>query len=195
MNKGHNPELSGSGRLFGLIETALEISGVLLILTATMVSVLQVFCRYVLNASLPWPEELAQFSFVWAVFLGMALLTGRGRHIAISLFVRKLSARAQRFHAIAAKAVIAAASLVMVIHGLDFMSRSMQVFPALGLPLKYLYLAAPTGAGISLFLLLKPSQSMGFLTSLAAVAGGALGYLAIRQAAPFLFGHGKARRC
>ena len=65
-------------------DLALETLCVLLMLGAAAVAGLQVFCRYGLNASLPWPEEVAIWLFCWAVFLGMALITGRRSHIAIS---------------------------------------------------------------------------------------------------------------
>jgi TRAP-type C4-dicarboxylate transport system permease small subunit len=40
-------------------------------MVATMM--LQVFCRYVLNASLSWSEELTRLLFVWLTFLGFGL--------------------------------------------------------------------------------------------------------------------------
>jgi TRAP-type C4-dicarboxylate transport system permease small subunit len=35
----------------------------------TLIILLQVFCRYVLNAPLAWPEEIARFLMVWMAFL------------------------------------------------------------------------------------------------------------------------------
>ncbi len=44
--------------------------GFLLLLGLTMAAVviLQVFCRYILNYSLFWSEELARFLLVWLTF-------------------------------------------------------------------------------------------------------------------------------
>ena len=39
---------------------------------------LQVFFRYVLNASLSWSEELTRLLFVWLTFLGFGLAAQRG---------------------------------------------------------------------------------------------------------------------
>ena len=64
------------------------------LLTATvLIALLQVFCRYVLNDSLSWPEEMAKFAFVWFVFLGAAMVTRRSRHIVIDLVPRSLGPR------------------------------------------------------------------------------------------------------
>ena len=57
------------------------------------------FCRYVLNNSLSWPEEMAKFAFVWFVFLGAAMVTRRSRHIVIDLVPRSLGPDALRIHA------------------------------------------------------------------------------------------------
>ena len=32
---------------------------------------IQIFCRFVLNNSLPWSEELARFMFIWSTFLSI----------------------------------------------------------------------------------------------------------------------------
>jgi C4-dicarboxylate transporter DctM subunit len=50
----------------------------------------QVFWRYVLNAPLPWPEEVAGFLFAWLVFLGATVTIRRGQTPAVRLVVDKL---------------------------------------------------------------------------------------------------------
>ncbi len=40
-----------------------------------LLSIIQVFFRYVLNSSLSWSEELARILFVWATYIGIAVVT------------------------------------------------------------------------------------------------------------------------
>lgn len=40
-----------------------------------LLSIVQVFFRYVLNNSLSWSEELARILFVWATYLGIAVVS------------------------------------------------------------------------------------------------------------------------
>ncbi|GHA44039.1 C4-dicarboxylate ABC transporter substrate-binding protein [Amylibacter ulvae] len=169
------------------LEKALETIAVVLMLCATSVVVLQVFCRYVLNASLPWPEEAAQFCFVWAVFLGMALLTFRDRHIAISLFVPKLSPKHQSIHTVFTKVITVIACIILVIHGIDFMNRTLQVLPALRVPLKYLFMAVPVGSAIALVFLSAPIRGFGWWSGLATLVLGLIGYYALREAGGVIF--------
>lgn len=46
----------------------------------------QVFCRYVLNSPLPWPEEFSRLMFVILTYCGSLLLPEFREHIAIEVF-------------------------------------------------------------------------------------------------------------
>ncbi len=173
---------------YRLLAKLLENTAVVLMLGATGVVVLQVFCRYVLNASLPWPEEAAQFFFVWAVFLGMAVLTFRNRHIAISLFVPRLSAKSQAMHHAFVKVATAVGCIVLVVHGIDFMNRAMQVMPALRVPLRYLFMAVPFGSALTLLFLTAPIPGYRWWSGLASLVAGLVLYYALREGGSMLFG-------
>lgn len=69
----------------------------LVLFTIIIVAVsLQVFCRYALNNPLTWSEELARFSFMWMVFLGLGLAERDNQHIAVDFFVSKMPPGAQK---------------------------------------------------------------------------------------------------
>ena len=57
---------------------------------------LQIFCRYVLNRPLPWPEELCGFLIIWLCFLIADVLYKREKHNSVDYFTRKLSEAAQQ---------------------------------------------------------------------------------------------------
>ncbi len=44
---------------------------VLLMAAMTVLIVVQIFMRYVVQESLTWSEELARYIFVWATYLGV----------------------------------------------------------------------------------------------------------------------------
>ena len=58
-----------------------------------IVTLAQVFFRYVIAAPLPWSEELARYCFVCIVFLGGAIGLSRGIHLGVDLFVNTLPHR------------------------------------------------------------------------------------------------------
>ena len=60
----------------------------------TLVLGIQIFCRFVLNNSLTWSEELARFMFIWSTFLSIGFCLKEGISLKIdtliSLFPKKV---------------------------------------------------------------------------------------------------------
>ena len=69
---------------------------------------LQFFTRYVLNDSLTWTEEIAQYLLMVVTFAGSAMAARRGTHIAVEFLLNKLPRDARRVaHALVAAAATA----------------------------------------------------------------------------------------
>ena len=167
-------------RIADALDTAVESVAASLLVATVSIALLQVFCRYVLNSALSWPEEAAKFAFAWFVFLGAAMITRRGEHIVIDILPRNLGPGALRYHALAVRLISVAVSTFLLIYGLDLVQKSTFTSPALQWPYTYLYLAVPTGAALSLiFQALTPVA--GFrgkpVAILSAAAGVALYFL------------------
>nr|WHW29427.1 putative TRAP transporter small permease [uncultured bacterium] len=58
------------------------------------VILLQVFCRYVLNSALPWPDEAARFLMLWMTGLIAPSAYRWGGFVAIDMFPQSLARRA-----------------------------------------------------------------------------------------------------
>ncbi|MES1924310.1 TRAP transporter small permease [Salinisphaera sp. T31B1] len=54
----------------------------------------QVFCRFVLDDALSWPEEAARFLMVWGLMLGGAFAFLDGEHTGIQILAGRLKGRA-----------------------------------------------------------------------------------------------------
>jgi TRAP-type C4-dicarboxylate transport system permease small subunit len=54
-----------------------------LITGMTLLIAVQVFLRYIMNASLSWSEELARYMFIWLIYLGISYGAMIMRHIRI----------------------------------------------------------------------------------------------------------------
>lgn len=54
-----------------------------------------VFCRYVLNDSIPWYDEVASVLLAWITYFGASLAAQRRAHLGFSALVRSLPARAK----------------------------------------------------------------------------------------------------
>lgn len=161
-------------RIGDALEGVAEAAAITLLVATTAIALLQVFCRYVLGGALAWPEEAIKFLFVWFVFVGAAMVTRRGQHIAIDMLPRSLPQRWLPWHAAFARTVSAAASGFLLVYGWQLTRAASFVSPALEWPHAYLYLAVPVGAALALLLkLLTPVAGMrGLLPAAVAVAAG-----------------------
>lgn len=177
--------LAGFARI---VDRVLEALCVGLMLAAVAVACLQVVLRYGFNSGLPWPEEFATWVFAWAVFLGMAVATGRDAHISIDVVTRALPARPRELLLVFNRAVMAAASIMLVMHGWDYVSRAIAASPALQWPMKYFFLAVPVGGALNLFFLFWPRPGRSLLQGATVIAGGLALYLVIRFGASSVYG-------
>ena len=118
-----------------------------------MLTVLQVVFRYILDSPLSWSEELARWMFVWAIFLGCALLISQHKHMRMEFLISRIDPAKVRWLDLLSQVVMAAACCAMWVHGWDFCSRVTGTSGSLEWPSKYLYMAVPVGAGLSLLCL------------------------------------------
>ena len=56
----------------------------------SIIVAVQVFCRYVLNHSLFWSEELARYLLVWLTFLGASVAYYRSVHPGIDVIYARM---------------------------------------------------------------------------------------------------------
>ncbi|MEJ2136735.1 MAG: TRAP transporter small permease [Desulfofustis sp.] len=107
----------------------------LLGITMTATVILQVFCRYVLNHSLFWSEELARYLLVWLTFIGATVAYHRSMHPGVDVIFKRLE-RKNRYRI---KRLVHLVSLifflVMIWYGCSFAYFiRVQTTPALSLP-------------------------------------------------------------
>jgi tripartite ATP-independent transporter DctM subunit len=172
----------------GLVEGVLEAVCVALLFVAVAVSCLQVILRYGFHSGLPWPEEVATWVFAWAVFLGMAVATGRDAHISIDVLLRVLAPGPRAGLEFFNRAVVAATSIMLVLHGWEYVNKAISASPALQWPMKYFFLAVPVGGALNLFFLVWPRAGRSIFYGVSVLLAGVLIYLAIRYGAASAWG-------
>ena len=100
-----------------------------------LVVALQVFCRYILNNSLFWSEELARFLLIWLTFLGASVAYRRKAHPGIDMVCARMPAGLQQSAAVFAHLAALALFAAMIVYGFQFAYFvRLQITPALYLP-------------------------------------------------------------
>ena len=107
----------------------------------------QVICRYLLEFSLPWVDELARYCLVWMVFVGMVLTLVRGQHVTVDLMLDRYSIRFRPFALTIIDLATSGLFLVLLYGGVLLMQLTAgQTTSGLGIPKYMVYAALPIGA-------------------------------------------------
>jgi tripartite ATP-independent transporter DctM subunit len=175
-------------RTWNHLLNALGILCVAMLTMTVLLTVLQVVFRYALDSPLSWSEELARWLFVWAVFLGCALLIHQGKHMRMEFLVSRVNEARIRQLDLLSQVVVSAACCAMLVHGLDFCSRVTGTSGSLEWPSRYLYMAVPVGAGLSLLCLATQNPMKWAFpgASLVGLLGGAAVFQALLSATPLI---------
>ena len=121
------------------------------LLAMTLVVALQVFCRYLLGASLTWSEEFARYSLVWITFLGGSIALKKRAHMGLQSLLDALPPRAQNWVETLTLTAVLGFLSIMTLKGCQLALFNMsQHSPAMGVPMGIVYFAVPTGSALML---------------------------------------------
>ena len=134
-------QLRALNRVLVSIETCA--AGVLLI-TVSVVVLLQVLMRYLFAYPNPWSEEVSRFCFIWLSLLGASLAVEHRAHFRFDQVTKKLDARLKRAVETGAKVLVLTFALLLIATGVALMDLTVsERSPALNLPVALVYAAAP----------------------------------------------------
>ncbi len=123
-----------------------------LIFAMTVLIFVQVICRYAMNDSLTWSEEIGRFIFVWITFLGLPVALKAKAHVALDLLLKKTSGAFHRTLLIINAILTAVLASAIFYSGLQLVKLgSRQKSSALMIPMDYVYLVIPIGGILLLF--------------------------------------------
>ena len=108
------------------------------------ITLLSVFCRYVLHNSLQWGEEVLKIMLVWFGLLSVGVIAYRRQHVGVSIFKENLPASVRRTCEIISQILMLVSSVAMCVIGVLLVLKSgYQLTPALRIPYAVGYWAIP----------------------------------------------------
>ena len=108
-----------------------------------VVQAAQVFCRYVLNDSLVWAEELSRYLFAWLIMIGAVIAIKERKHIFIDLIINRLNKKTKILIDLFMSIAIILFSLMITFVGFNLVYTTRNTLsPSLNLPVNYAFYAA-----------------------------------------------------
>lgn len=135
-----------------LIENIQLKLGVFFLALFFAVIVLQMFVRYI-GVSVIWTEEVANYSFIWAVFMGASVMLHRNGHFRFSLLFEKLTGKSKQFLKLTINLILVLFSLAVFYFGiiatLNFWNYTWYSLP--NFKMGYMFISLPV-MGFSMFI-------------------------------------------
>lgn len=138
-------------RVWHWLDRTEEILSALCILAMSLIIAAQVFHRYVLGSSLLWSEELGRYLLIWGVYIGCAYAVRDRRHLAVTVVLDLVPDTLRRWMLTLADILTLVFCGVIVVWGIDmleFLGRTGQKAPSLGVAIYWVYLVIPIGAAL-----------------------------------------------
>ncbi len=115
--------------------------------TMSILILLQIFTRFIINYPLHWTEELARYLMIYGVFLGAALALRYNRLISIEAVAQALPPKMQILLKKVVMVITIIFALILVVQGTEITSTiNSQTSAGLGISMSIPYLAIPLGA-------------------------------------------------
>ena len=141
-----------------LIEQVTTVICTILFAAIIIVGFVAVIFRYVINNPLMWSEEVMRFMAIWMILLGSSLTMRLDEHTSIDFiptFFLK-SGKAQAIHLIITRALCALAMIAFFPYSIELMEKMGSALgAATRLPMRYVYLAFPVGAVLTVIATIK----------------------------------------
>ena len=126
----------------------------LLLAGMTLVLGIQIFCRFVLNNSLTWSEELARFMFIWSTFLSIGFCLKEGISLKIDTVISLFPQKTQAIIYMAGDIVMAAFFIYLLPASWEFAYTSVlsgQVSAACHIPMYFIQISLMVGFALAAF--------------------------------------------
>lgn len=118
----------------------------------SIIVLVAVFLRYVVQYPFPWGEELARYMMIWGIFLGISIGTRKKAHLGVEAFVNMTPERMRRKLLLIAQILLVSIYVITAYLSVELtliIKENGQVTPQLRIPMYLIYAALPVGTILS----------------------------------------------
>jgi TRAP-type C4-dicarboxylate transport system permease small subunit len=133
-------------RLIKILDNLDSYIAVLAIGVTIVLLSLQVFFRYVLNASLTWSEEVSRFTYVWFVYLGVSIAIRSKEHVRVVAHLKYFFPKFYQNVLVFADIIWFCYSLLLLWESIKFIKSMFQfqyLSPVLAVSMVWIYMIIP----------------------------------------------------
>ena len=121
---------------------------VVLLALMSVIIVVQVFFRYVLQNSLSWSEELARYMFIWLIYIGISYGVKERKHICVDAVYAFMPKKVKPYYGLIGDILFLIFAVLVIFYGINVMNQVLangQVSPAAHVPMGLVYAASWVG--------------------------------------------------
>ena len=131
------------GKVKFWMDKFLSIACAVLLSFMTILVLIQVFSRYVLNSPVAFTEELVRYSLIWTGFIGAAYAFSTREHMSLTLVRDKFTGKAHTALLVAIDGLILLLAIFVITIGGFKLAASREFSALLGIPRSLVYSIAP----------------------------------------------------
>lgn len=135
-----------------IIKKIEEILAIFCFSAMSVITLVAVFFRYVLNHPVIWSEEAARYLMVWGICIGISIATEKKAHLGIDILVSFAPQKVHHILEILSGVLLTLIYTIMSILSIQFVLMAINtgnVSPLLRIPFWMIYLALPIGFMLS----------------------------------------------
>jgi len=133
--------------LIDIIKNLPEIVAAVFLAFVTVLIIVAVVFRYILNAPITWYEELCRVLFIWIAFFGAAIGVKRNAHFGIMIFIEKMPIKMRHLTSIVSEIVSILVCAVLVYSSYRITAMAFKhTFHQLQIPVGWLHIAVTISA-------------------------------------------------
>lgn len=117
--------------------------------------VLQVICRYGLNSSLDWPEDVSLMMMIWVAFAVAPIAYRSGANVALDTFARMLPGRAHFGLYLLIHILVLLTLLALMNESFGLIERTRIRANSIPISMKYVYAIMPVGFGATILVVVE----------------------------------------
>jgi TRAP-type C4-dicarboxylate transport system permease small subunit len=115
----------------------------------SIIIIMQVLCRFVIDYPLTWSEEAARYLMVYTVFMGASLALRNHKMIAIEIIIESVKPKVRKILRILVALITAVFCFILLFKGVDMLEIvGRQTSAGLGISMDIPYMAIPIGAAL-----------------------------------------------